>query len=104
MTFFKDLLTTFVENLRARVREALDKEPARIRGYGTAAAVAVTLWVAGRLGLNLSTEFLALVGAAGALAAIELVRAAVYAPATVDSIVDEVIAFEHEAHTEPALD
>ena len=81
-----ELVRLFAGNLQTRVRELVEKEPARIRGYGTTLAVGGALWVANALGVDLSPEMILLIGGIGAGVSYELIRAVAFSPFTVQKI------------------
>lgn len=70
------------------IKGLLEKEAARLIAYSSAAAVALALKAAEMLGVELSAEILAGVGALAALIVTELIRRFVYSSATTQALAD----------------
>ncbi len=70
----------------------LEREAARIMLAAGAAATAVTLWVAGQLGVTLSPEFVLGVSAFAAVVVEEIIRQLVFSAKTTQALVADAAA------------
>lgn len=70
------------------IRGLLEREAARIVNYAAAGAVAASVWVAGRLGLELTTEVTAGISAIAVFVATEVIRRLVFSIKTTQAIAD----------------
>jgi len=71
------------------IKGLLEREAARIVAYSSAAATAATLFIAGQLGLEFSSEFVVAVGLAAAAIATEIIRQLVFSAKTTKALVAE---------------
>lgn len=68
------------------IKSLIAKEPARLIGWGSAAAVAGALQLAKMLGVELPVEVVTGVGAIAGFIVAEIIRRFVFAPATVEAM------------------
>ncbi len=78
--------------IRDFIKEQYEKEPARFTAYGGSVAVALALKVAELLGMKLDSGTLLVISGLGIAVLTELIRKFVYAPATVQKLVDAAAA------------
>jgi len=70
------------------VKSIVKREATRLVGYGSFAATTLAVMLAGRFGLVIPSEFLILIGGAGAWVVVELIRKLVYSEDTTQAIAD----------------
>lgn len=75
------------------IKSLIAKEPARLVGYGSAAAVAVALKAAELAGVILPADVIAGISAIAAFVVTELIRRLVFAPATVEAMASDMESF-----------
>ena len=85
-----------MDNVVGFIKGIIKTEAARLIAYSSAAAVGVALFVAEKMGAELSPEFLSGVAAFATVVATEAIRHFVFSEESVEKIVEEV---QEEAET-----